>query len=59
MDWGLGGPAFGDKHSLFMKALTLYQREGTAKIIAILESEISMKEAVTKLLRQVASDVFY
>ena len=50
--------AFGDKHSLFLKALELYQREGTAKIIAILESDISMKDAVAKLLRQVASDVF-
>jgi TetR/AcrR family transcriptional repressor of nem operon len=50
--------AFGDKHSLFLKALELYQREGTAKIITILESNISMKEAVGKLLRQVASDVF-
>jgi TetR/AcrR family transcriptional repressor of nem operon len=50
--------AFGDKHNLFLKALELYQREGTAKIIAILESELSMKEAVGKLLRQVASDVF-
>jgi TetR/AcrR family transcriptional repressor of nem operon len=50
--------AFGDKRSLFLKALELYQREGTAKIIAILESDISMKKAVAKLLRQVADDAF-
>jgi TetR/AcrR family transcriptional repressor of nem operon len=48
--------AFGDKHSLFLKALELYQREGTAKIIAILQSDISMKEAVAKLLRQIQRD---
>jgi len=50
--------AFGDKHNLFLKALEFYQWEGTAKIIAILESDLSMKEAVAKLLRQVANDVF-
>jgi TetR/AcrR family transcriptional repressor of nem operon len=50
--------AYGDKHSLFLRALELYQREGTAKIIAILESDISMKKAVAKLLRKVANDVF-
>lgn len=50
--------AFGDKHNLFLKALELYQQEGTAKIIAILENNVPVKEAVAKLLKQIANDVF-
>lgn len=43
--------AFGDKHSLFVKALEHYQQEGTARIEATLNDASSVKAGVRKLLR--------
>lgn len=50
--------AFGDKHTLFVRALELYQSEGTAKITRILDSSPSVKKAVDALLNAVIDDVF-
>lgn len=42
--------AFGDKHSLFVKALSLYQNEGTARIIETIEAAPSVQIAIQNLL---------
>ncbi|EOR94219.1 Transcriptional regulator, TetR family [Arcticibacter svalbardensis MN12-7] len=49
--------AFGDKHSLFVKALELYQSEGTEKIKDIVENAPSLKMALETLLNAVAKDI--
>lgn len=41
--------AFGDKHNLYVRALELYQQEGTNRIINTLNSSASVKEAVRKM----------
>jgi len=49
--------SFGDKHTLFVKALELYQSEGTAKINGIINNASSMKAAIEGLLNSVINDV--
>lgn len=49
--------AFGDKHTLFIKALELYQSIGTAKIIGVIENAPSVKRAVETLLNAVIADI--
>jgi TetR/AcrR family transcriptional repressor of nem operon len=49
--------AFGDKHSLFVKALELYQLEGTAKIKGIIDNSPTLKNAVKTLLDGVVDDI--
>ena len=49
--------AFGDKHTLFVKALELYQSEGTAKIIRIVDEGPTLKIALEKLLNTVVDDI--
>jgi TetR/AcrR family transcriptional repressor of nem operon len=50
--------AFGDKHSLFVKALELYQLEGTAKIIGTIDNAPSIKIALETLLNLVIDGIF-
>ncbi|WP_166332705.1 TetR/AcrR family transcriptional regulator [Sphingobacterium chungjuense] len=50
--------AYGDKHSLFIKALELYQIDGTARLINIIESAPSVKTGIKNLLDTVISDIF-
>jgi TetR/AcrR family transcriptional repressor of nem operon len=49
--------AFGDKHNLFVKALELYQLEGTAKIKGIIDNAPSLKNALETLLNGVVNDI--
>ena len=49
--------AFGDKHNLFVRALELYQYEGTARITSIINNAPSLKIAFENLLNVVVSDV--
>lgn len=49
--------AFGDKHQLFVRALELYQCEGTARIIALLKDAPTVKKAIENLLSMVVNDV--
>ena len=49
--------AFGDKHSLFVKALELYQSEGTAMITGIIDNAPSLKNALETLLNAVVNDM--
>ncbi|WP_442588438.1 TetR/AcrR family transcriptional regulator [Pedobacter sp. AW31-3R] len=51
--------AFGDKHKLFVKALELYQSEGTAKIISIIDNAPSLKSGLESLLSAVVNDVLH
>jgi TetR/AcrR family transcriptional repressor of nem operon len=49
--------SFGDKHSLFIKALELYQLEGTARINSIIDHAPSLKTAIATLLNVVIDDL--
>ncbi|BAV07376.1 transcriptional regulator, TetR family [Filimonas lacunae] len=49
--------AFGDKHGLYIKALELYQQEGTRRILAVLDNTTSVKEGIKALLDLVIGDV--
>lgn len=49
--------AFGDKHTLFVKALELYQQNGIEKIRAIINDAPSVKEGIGNLLQSVVKDV--
>ncbi|RZJ65312.1 MAG: TetR/AcrR family transcriptional regulator, partial [Flavobacterium sp.] len=48
---------FGDKHQLFVKALTLYQTEGTARILHLIENQTSLKIALQRLLTSVINEI--
>lgn len=48
---------YGDKHQLFVKALELYQQEGTAKISAIINSMPTLYAGIQKLLETVIDEV--
>lgn len=48
--------AFGDKHTLFVKALELYQSEGTAKIAEMISNAPSLKIAIETLLNAVINE---
>ncbi|WP_316800426.1 TetR/AcrR family transcriptional regulator [Pedobacter frigidisoli] len=50
--------AFGDKHTLFLKALELYQYGGTAKIVKTLGEAPSLKLGIRALLNGVVDDVY-
>jgi len=50
--------AYGDKHNLFVKALALYQEEGTARIKDILENSSSLRIAIERLLNVVPNHAF-
>ncbi|MDR3695687.1 TetR/AcrR family transcriptional regulator [Mucilaginibacter sp.] len=44
---------YGDKHTLFMKALESYQNEGSGKVGAIINSGASSKEIIKNLLEYI------
>ncbi|WP_144214175.1 TetR/AcrR family transcriptional regulator [Flavobacterium anhuiense] len=50
--------AFGDKHNLFARAVDLYQREATARLMDAFENSPSVKDAVAAFLQSVVDDVF-
>lgn len=49
--------AFGDKHSLYIKALEQYQQDGICRIVAVLNNAASVKEGIKALLDMVIGDV--
>ncbi|SFM87991.1 transcriptional regulator, TetR family [Chitinophaga sp. YR627] len=49
--------SFGDKHNLYLKALDLYQQEGTARITTILNNSPSVKDAVANLFQMTISEI--
>ncbi|KLT64287.1 TetR/AcrR family transcriptional regulator [Pedobacter sp. BMA] len=50
--------AFGDKHTLFLKALELYQYGGTAKIVKTIGEAPSLKLGIRALLNGVVDDIY-
>jgi TetR/AcrR family transcriptional repressor of nem operon len=48
---------YGDKHTLYIKALERYQSEGSAKVCAIVNSVAPAKETVKKLLDLIAGEL--
>ncbi len=50
--------AFGDKRTLFMKALELYQQEATERFKTAFEAAPSVKMIIADFLNAVANDVF-
>lgn len=49
--------AFGDKHNLFVRALELYQLQGTAKIKDILDNASTLKSALETLMDGVINEI--
>lgn len=48
---------YGDKHTLFIKALESYQTAGSVKICTLVNSEGSVKEMIKKLLELIAGEL--
>ena len=48
---------YGDKHTLFIKALETYQRENSGPICNIVNSDLPAKEAVRKLLAMIIGEL--
>src|SRR6478735_3171878 len=48
---------YGDKHSLFLKALESYQCTSTAKFVQIIESDKPAKETIKALLNFIADNL--
>lgn len=48
---------YGDKHTLFIKALETYQRENSGSICNIVNSDLPAKEAVRKLLEMIIGEL--
>lgn len=49
--------AFGDKHSLYIRALEQYQLDGTNRILGVLHNATSVKEGIRALLDMVIDDM--
>jgi TetR/AcrR family transcriptional repressor of nem operon len=48
--------AFGDKHTLYLKALELYQQEGTKRLVDIINAGPTIQIAVRNLMKMGSSD---
>ena len=48
---------YGDKHTLFIKALESYQAKGSAKVCAITDAAGSARETIKKLLELIAGEL--
>jgi TetR/AcrR family transcriptional repressor of nem operon len=48
---------YGDKHTLFIKALESYQKRGSGKVCAIVNSPAPAKETIKKLLQLIAGEL--
>jgi len=48
--------AFGDKHTLYVKALELYQREGTKRLVEAINTGPSIQDAIRNLMKMTTSD---
>jgi len=48
---------YGDKHTLFIKALESYQNEGSSKICAIVNSTAPAKETIKRLLELITAEL--
>ena len=48
---------YGDKHTLFIKALESYQRESSGIFCKIINSDLSAKEAIQKLFEMITGEL--
>lgn len=48
---------YGDKHTLFIKALESYQRENSVQFCSIVTADVPAKEAVRKLLEMIIGEL--